>query len=626
MLFALTLSAHAQMIKRTDAIWARSTAGAKITLDGKLTEAVWAKAESIQIRYGASAGIPGSGWRSEGGQDPPGDPTVATLKFLVDGNYLYIGGIVKDSSVGGSQDWARWDGWLMSLKDRKSPNRPTPPTEAFYTWWYPQDTRPSPPGRGPRFIGDARWANWEFSQPRDSAQKANWDAVTTVQGLSNDDSVIDTSYTVEMRFNLAAVGYDATRSQGDIIEWNISIWDCDWYWPNNPLKLSSSRVWWQGPWGNAALLNEVRIHVRPDVTVNSGPVPTIGPEAIIPNGVNFPAPTIDGKLTEPVWRGVKGFDIRFGDAALRNSYPGVGPYRSGQFQPAIDGKTAAVLDPGDATIKWFFKNDTLYLGVDVRDQVVQGINTYDRWDGIRFTIEDRAETDVNDLGRLIVHDLIVRIDSTGKFVADGYLPFLRDSLKGARVGAALKGGTTVNNFSDVDSGYTIELAIDLTKIGYPAGRGDGVVFMGVTLFDGDSFDNPADNYGTRTWWFRENVGAAGPAWVYMDPTILVSVRDIKYASLPREFALLGNYPNPFNPSTTIRYMMPEAGHVTLRVFDVLGRQVTSLPLGIQPAGEREAVFDARNLSSGTYFYQLQMFSKATGKAFSTPFEKMVLIK
>jgi hypothetical protein len=371
----------------------------------------------------------------------------------------------------------------------------------------------------------------------------------------------------------------------------------------------------------------VRIHARPDVTVNSGPAPVIGPEVVIPNGANFPSPTIDGKLNDAVWRNVRGFNIKFGDNALRTSYPSIGPYRSGQFQPEINGRRAAVLDPGDATIKWFFKNDTLFIGVDVRDQVVQGVNNFDQWDGIRFTIEDRAKTDESDLGKLIVRELTVRIDSTGKAALVGYLPFLKDSLNGARVGFALKGGTTVNNFSDVDSGYTIEMALVLTKFGYPPGRGDGVLFVGATLFDGDSFDNPADNYGTRTWWFREHGAAAGPAWAYMDPTVLVtSVRDGKDASLPREFALLGNYPNPFNPSTTIRYTMPEAGNVTVQVFDVLGRHVTSLALGAQPAGEREVVFDARNLSSGVYLYQVQMVSKANGKTLSTPFEKMMLVK
>ena len=78
--------------------------------------------------------------------------------------------------------------------------------------------------------------------------------MTKVHGLSNSDAVIDTGYTIEMRFDLTPMGYDITQPQGDIFEWNISIYDVDWLWPLNPFKFSSNRTWWQGPWGNAARL------------------------------------------------------------------------------------------------------------------------------------------------------------------------------------------------------------------------------------------------------------------------------------------------------------------------------------------------------------------------------------
>jgi hypothetical protein len=66
-----------------------------------------------------------------------------------------------------------------------------------------------------------------------------------------------------------------------------------------------------------------------------------------------------------------------------------------------------------------------------------------------------------------------------------------------------------------------------------------------------------------------------------------------------------NYPNPFNPSTTIRYRLSEANKIVLAVYDMLGREVTRLVEGWQEAGSYDVVWDAGNLPSGIYFYRLQ---------------------
>jgi hypothetical protein len=72
-----------------------------------------------------------------------------------------------------------------------------------------------------------------------------------------------------------------------------------------------------------------------------------------------------------------------------------------------------------------------------------------------------------------------------------------------------------------------------------------------------------------------------------------------------EIVLEQNYPNPFNPTTVIRYGLPHDAKVVLKVCDILGREVRSLPIGYQPAGEHSLVFDGSNLSSGTYYYQIR---------------------
>ncbi|HCA43679.1 MAG TPA: hypothetical protein DEP28_10565, partial [Bacteroidetes bacterium] len=80
-----------------------------------------------------------------------------------------------------------------------------------------------------------------------------------------------------------------------------------------------------------------------------------------------------------------------------------------------------------------------------------------------------------------------------------------------------------------------------------------------------------------------------------------------------------NFPNPFNPSTKIRFDLPFSSEVSLTVYDYLGREVKQLINGIKQAGAYEIEFDASNLASGIYFYTLKTGSNITTK-------KMTLIK
>jgi hypothetical protein len=84
--------------------------------------------------------------------------------------------------------------------------------------------------------------------------------------------------------------------------------------------------------------------------------------------------------------------------------------------------------------------------------------------------------------------------------------------------------------------------------------------------------------------------------------------------MPSNCALFQNYPNPFNPGTSIKYELKEANHVSLKVFDQLGKEVAVLSDEEKPAGTYEVKFDGSKLSSGIYFCQLQTGnSKATRK-------------
>lgn len=88
---------------------------------------------------------------------------------------------------------------------------------------------------------------------------------------------------------------------------------------------------------------------------------------------------------------------------------------------------------------------------------------------------------------------------------------------------------------------------------------------------------------------------------------------------PGEYGLHQNYPNPFNPTTSIKYELPVDGNVSLRVYDVLGREAAILVDGFKKAGFHEATLEASNLATGMYFYRL------TAGSF-TDVKKLIVVK
>ena len=96
--------------------------------------------------------------------------------------------------------------------------------------------------------------------------------------------------------------------------------------------------------------------------------------------------------------------------------------------------------------------------------------------------------------------------------------------------------------------------------------------------------------------------------IFMADNMQVTAFIVNVASeggLPEMFALQQNYPNPFNPSTTISYQLPTQSNVTLKVFDVLGREVATLVNSVEQPGNKSVNFSANNLVSGVYYYRLQ---------------------
>ena len=157
------------------------------------------------------------------------------------------------------------------------------------------------------------------------------------------------------------------------------------------------------------------------------------------------------------------------------------------------------------------------------------------------------------------------------------------------------------------------------------------------LFDSDA-DNIKIDYTTtpKTIYFTTKFGLMS----LPDTAHVTSVED-NNTILPKEFVLYQNYPNPFNPSTTIKYTIPtppassplakertenarqsswvRVEFVTLKVYDMLGREVTTLVNENQKPGNYEVEWNAENVSSGIYFYRIQ-----TGSFIDV--KKMILLR
>ncbi len=139
--------------------------------------------------------------------------------------------------------------------------------------------------------------------------------------------------------------------------------------------------------------------------------------------------------------------------------------------------------------------------------------------------------------------------------------------------------------------------------------------------------------GITMWGYREGqvwqsscylvryTGTSRPALTWMAQFVKdnpVSVSETA-SMLPAAFELAQNFPNPFNPSTSIRYSVPHSSQVTLDVLDILGREIRTLVDEVQSPGQYTVTFDGRDLASGVYFYRL------TSGTFSAT-KKFVMVK
>jgi hypothetical protein len=110
---------------------------------------------------------------------------------------------------------------------------------------------------------------------------------------------------------------------------------------------------------------------------------------------------------------------------------------------------------------------------------------------------------------------------------------------------------------------------------------------------------------------------------YSDGVTINTLTEVSGSQLPDKFGLSQNYPDPFNPVTTIQYQLPQVAHVTLKIYNVLGQEVVTLADDVEAAGYKSVVWNATNVASGVYFCRI---TATSGQTIFVDVRKMLAMK
>ncbi len=185
-------------------------------------------------------------------------------------------------------------------------------------------------------------------------------------------------------------------------------------------------------------------------------------------------------------------------------------------------------------------------------------------------------------------------------------------------GFALIQGTVTDNNGNPLGGVYIYALDNNHIVSYAISNPDGSYSMeGLPT---GTFKIEADDFGyssTQTQTVSTDYSSAQTVNLSMNPDIPTGIEE--NGKLPSSFSLEQNYPNPFNPTTVIKYSLPKNANVKLVVFNILGKKVATLVNGKQSAGIHQVQFNASNLPSGVYLYELNAGN-------FTQTKKMILMK
>ena len=141
----------------------------------------------------------------------------------------------------------------------------------------------------------------------------------------------------------------------------------------------------------------------------------------------------------------------------------------------------------------------------------------------------------------------------------------------------------------------------------------------VVAFNNGTSSNPFTLTAPGPGNYTVNAGHAGPLR-WDSASVSITLTDIEENTPnPKEYKLYDNYPNPFNPSTTLKYSLSETSFTSIKIYDGIGNEVAVVVNEMKSAGTHQATFTAQGLSSGVYYYTLQSGSFNETK-------KMILMK
>ncbi|MHB8132449.1 MAG: T9SS type A sorting domain-containing protein [Mobilitalea sp.] len=133
----------------------------------------------------------------------------------------------------------------------------------------------------------------------------------------------------------------------------------------------------------------------------------------------------------------------------------------------------------------------------------------------------------------------------------------------------------------------------------PVETADGWIFKDTTI-------NSSEEAGSVTFTLMTTSNLQREIGFYQSGCLNSTDVILEKNIIPNKFAMLTNYPNPFNPSTSIRYTIPKLCHVALSIYNLIGQQITTLVNEKQQAGSYEVNYNMRDLSSGIYICRLSM--------------------